>query len=507
MDLLTNIGLGLSVAALPQNLLFCFIGVLLGTLIGVLPGIGAVATMAMLLPITFHLPPATSLIMLAGIYYGAQYGGSTTAILVNLPGEANSVATTLDGYAMAQRGRAGAALAIAAIASFVAGTVATLLICVFGPAMAALALKFGPVEYFSLMVLGLVCSMVLANGSLFKAVVMMVVGIFAGLAGTDASSPMPRLTFGVMEMTDGIDFVAVAVGLFGLTEIMINLEGKPRKVEAVPLRDLFPTKEELKQSTGPIARGTILGSLLGVLPGGGALLASFGAYALEKKISKTPERFGKGAIEGVAAPEAANNAGAQTSFIPLLTLGVPSNAIMAVMAGAMTIQGVVPGPQVMVEHATLFWGMIASMWIGNVMLVVLNLPLVGLWVKLLQMPYRLLFPAIVFFCAIGIYSINSRALDVYLAVGIGVVGYLMVKLGFEATPLVLGFILGPMLEENFKRGMLLAGGDAMTFLERPISAGLLVAAALMLAAMLLPSVKRTREVALREDTSPTPTPP
>jgi putative tricarboxylic transport membrane protein len=472
--------------------------VLLGTLIGVLPGIGAVATMAMLLPITFHLPPATSLIMLAGIYYGAQYGGSTTAILVNLPGEANSVATTLDGYAMARNGRGGAALAIAAIGSFVAGTVATLLIAMFGPGMAALALKFGPVEYFSLMLLGLVCSVVLASGSLFKAVAMIVFGMFLGMAGTDANSPMPRLTFGVMELTEGIDFVAVAVGLFGLTEIMLNLESKPREVQAVPLRELFPTREELRASAGPILRGTVLGSMLGVLPGGGALLASFGAYALEKKISKTPERFGKGAIEGVAAPEAANNAGAQTSFVPLLTLGVPSNAIMAVMAGAMTIQGVIPGPQVMVEHATLFWGMIASMWIGNLMLVVLNLPLVGLWVKLLQVPYRLLFPAIVFFCAIGIYSINNRALDVYLAVGIGLLGYLMVKLGFEGTPLVLGFILGPMMEENFKRAMLLSGGDALTFVQRPISAGLLLAAAVALALMTMPSFKRTRAQAMQE---------
>jgi putative tricarboxylic transport membrane protein len=499
MDLFQNIALGLQVAALPNNLLFCFVGVLMGTLIGVLPGIGAVATMAMLLPITFHLPPATSLIMLAGIYYGAQYGGSTTAILVNLPGEANSVATTLDGYAMAQRGRGGAALAIAAIGSFVAGTVATLLIAMFGPAMAALALKFGPVEYFSLMLLGLVCSMVLASGPLFKALLMIVFGMFLGLAGTDANSPMPRLTFGVMSLADGIDFVAVAVGLFGLSEIMLNLENDPREVQAVPMRELFPTREELKESAMPIVRGTMLGSFLGVLPGGGALLASFGAYALEKKLSKTPERFGKGAIAGVAAPEAANNAGAQTSFIPLLTLGVPSNAIMAVMAGAMTIQGVVPGPQVMTEHASLFWGMIASMWIGNLMLVVLNLPLVGLWVKLLQVPYRLLFPAIVFFCAIGIYSINSRPLDVYLAVGIGVLGYLMVKLGFEGTPLVLGFILGPMMEENFKRAMLLSGGEVSTFVQRPISAGLLAAAAIALALMLMPSVKRTRAEALRED--------
>ena len=499
MDLLQNIGLGLQVAVLPENLLFCFVGVLLGTLIGVLPGIGAVATMAMLLPITFHLAPATSLIMLAGIYYGAQYGGSTTAILVNLPGEANSVVTTLDGYAMAQKGRGGAALAIAAIASFVAGTVSTLLIALFGPAMGALALKFGPTEYFSLILLGLVCSMVLASGSLFKAFVMIIFGMFLGLAGTDPNSPMPRLTFGAMDFADGIDFVAIAVGLFGLTEIILNLESTPREVQPVPLRELFPTREEIRESALPIVRGTMLGSVLGVLPGGGALLASFGAYALEKKLSRTPERFGKGAVAGVAAPEAANNAGAQTSFIPLLTLGVPSNAIMAVMAGAMTIQGIIPGPQVMTEHASLFWGMIASMWVGNVMLVILNLPLVGLWVKLLQVPYRLLYPAIVFFCAIGIYSINSRALDVYLSAGIGVLGYLLIKLGFEATPLVLGFILGPMIEENFKRAMLLSGGDPGTFIERPISAGLIAVSVIALGMMLIPGFKRTRSVALSED--------
>ncbi|MEP9352662.1 tripartite tricarboxylate transporter permease [Xanthobacter sp. KR7-65] len=499
MDLLQNIALGMSVAAGFENLLFCFLGVLLGTLIGVLPGIGAVATMAMLLPLTFHLAPTTSLIMLAGIYYGAQYGGSTTAILVNLPGEANSVATTLDGYAMAKRGRAGAALAIAAIGSFFAGTVSTLLIAQFGPAMAALALKFGPVEYFSLMLLGLVCSMVLAAGALHKAVVMILFGVFLGLAGTDANSPMPRLTFGVDAMADGMSFVAIAVGLFGITEIILNLERDLTRIGAIPLRDLFPTREELRESAGPIVRGTFLGSVLGVLPGGGALLASFGAYALEKKISKTPERFGKGAIAGVAAPEAANNAGAQTSFIPLLTLGVPSNAIMAVMAGAMTIQGVIPGPQVMVEHAPLFWGMIASMWIGNLMLLVLNLPLVGLWVKLLQVPYRLMFPAILFFSAIGVYSIANASFDVYLAVMMGVLGYVMAKLGFEATPLVLGFILGPMMEENFKRAMLLSGGDAATFIERPISAGLLLICALMLGLMLLPSFAKTRQVALKED--------
>ncbi|MGQ3353186.1 MAG: tripartite tricarboxylate transporter permease [Phreatobacter sp.] len=499
MDLIANIGLGFSVAITPVNILFCFVGVLLGTLIGVLPGIGAVATMSMLLPVTFHLPPATSLIMLAGIYYGAQYGGSTTAILVKLPGEASSVATVLDGYAMAQKGRAGAALSIAALASFVAGTVATLLIAVAGPLMAQLALKFGPAEYFSLMVLGLVASVILASGSLAKAIIMILAGAFLGLVGPDANSPMPRLTFGVPALAEGVNFVALAVGFFGISEIILNLEKDLQRVAPVAMRDLFPSREEISRSVGPTLRGTLIGSVLGVLPGGGALLASFGAYAIEKKLSDTPERFGQGAPEGVAAPEAANNAGAQTSFVPLLTLGVPSNAIMAVMAGAMTIQGIAPSPKVMVEHAQLFWGMIASMWVGNLLLVVLNLPLVGLWVKLLQVPYRILYPAILFFCCIGVYSINNSAFDVYLAVGFGVVGYLLIKLGFEPTPLLLGFILAPMMEENLKRAMILSGGSLEPFVTRPISAFLLLATVAMLLLMALPSFKRTRETALNAD--------
>jgi putative tricarboxylic transport membrane protein len=500
MDLFSNIALGLSVAVTPTNIFFCFVGVLVGTLIGVLPGIGAVATMSMLLPATFHLPPTTSLIMLAGIYYGAQYGGSTTAILAKLPGEAASVVTALDGYMMAQKGRAGAALAIAAIASFIAGTVATFLMALFGPLLAKIALQFGPVEYFSLMLLGLVAAITLASGSLIKAVVMILVGVFLGLAGIDANAPLPRLTFGVPELADGINFVALAVGLFGISEIILNLERDLTRVEPVPLRDLFPNRDEFRRSWMPIFRGTALGSLLGVLPGGGALLASFGAYTLEKKVSKNPEQFGQGAIEGVAAPEAANNAGGQTSFIPLLTLGVPSNAIMAVMAGAMAIQGIAPGPQVMQEHASLFWGMIASMWVGNLLLVILNLPLVGLWVKLLQVPYRLLYPAILFFCCMGVYSINNAAFDVYLAVGFGVLGYIFNKLEFDPTPLVLGFILGPMMEENLKRAMILSGGDSTTFIERPISAVLLGCALVLLLLVLFPAFKRTREEALKEAT-------
>jgi putative tricarboxylic transport membrane protein len=497
MDLLANIGLGFSVAFTPVNVLFCFLGVLVGTLVGVLPGVGTVATMSMLLPATFHLPPATSLIMLAGIYYGAQYGGSTTAILVKLPGEASSVATVLDGYAMAQKGRAGAALAIAALASLFAGTVSTLLIAMGGPLMAQVALKFGPTEYFSLMLLGLIASVVLASGSLIKAIAMILIGIFLGLIGPDVNSPIPRLTLGIPALSEGVNFVAIAVGLFGISEILLNLEQKMLRTAPISMRELLPNREEFRRSVGPTVRGTALGSLFGILPGGGPLLASFGAYAIEKKISRTPERFGQGAPEGVAAPEAANNAGAQTSFVPLLTLGVPSNAIMAVMAGAMTIQGIVPSPKVMVEHAPLFWGMIASMWIGNFLLVVLNLPLIGLWVKLLQVPYRILYPTILFFCCIGVYSTGNSAFDVYLAIGLGVAGYVLIKLGFEPTPLLLGFILGPMMEENLKRSFLLSGGSIAPFYERPISLSLLILTAAMLLLMLLPSFKRTRDTALK----------
>jgi TctA family transporter len=381
----------------------------------------------------------------------------------------------------------------------VAGTIATVLIAAFGPWLARLALQFGPVEYFSLMVLGLVASITLASGSIAKAVVMILVGMFLGLAGPDANSPLPRLTFGIPALAEGYNFVALAVGLFGISEIILNLERSLVRVAPVALRELFPTREEFRRCFGPICRGTAIGSVLGVLPGGGALLASFGAYSIEKKLSSEPGRFGTGAIEGVAAPEAANNAGAQTSFIPLLTLGVPSNAIMAVMAGAMTIQGIAPSPKVMTEHATLFWGMIASMWIGNLLLLVLNLPLVGLWVKLLQVPYRILYPLILFFCCIGVYSINNSAFDIYMAVAFGVLGYLMVKLGFEPTPLLLGFILGPMMEENLKRAMILSGGDPSTFVQRPISIVLLAITAVLLAMLLLPGVRRTRETALKTD--------
>jgi len=499
MDLLSNLSLGFGVALQGVNLLYAFFGVLLGTLIGVLPGIGPVATIAMLLPVTFTLPPVSALIMLAGIYYGAQYGGSTTAILVNLPGESSSVVTTLDGYQMARQGRAGAALGIAAIGSFIAGTFATFLIALAAPPLADLALKFGPAEYFSLMVLGLIAATVLAHGSLMKAIAMVVLGLLLGLVGTDVNSGVARFNFAIPELSDGIGFVTVAMGMFGIAEIVANLDtAEKREVFTAKVTNLLPTLKDFKESAGAITRGTVLGSALGILPGGGALLASFAAYTLEKKFARDGSRFGKGDIRGVAAPESANNAGAQTSFIPLLTLGIPSNAVMALMIGAMMIQGIAPGPQVMTEKPDLFWGMIASMWVGNLMLVVLNLPMIGLWIKLLTVPYRLLYPAILLFCCIGVYSINNSAFDIFLMAGFAVLGYVCVKLACEPAPLILGFILGPMMEENLRRALLLSRGDPMTFLTKPISAALLAISALLLLIVVAPVVRKKREEAFQE---------
>jgi putative tricarboxylic transport membrane protein len=500
MTLFSNLALGFGVALTPINLMYCLVGVILGTLIGVLPGIGPVATIAMLLPVTFSLSPITALIMLAGIYYGAQYGGSTSAILVNLPGESSSVVTCLDGYQMARQGRAGVALATAAIGSFFAGCVATLIVAMFAPPLAEVALKFGPSEYFSLMVLGLVAAVVLAHGSVIKAVAMVILGLLLGLVGTDVNSGVLRFAFGISELADGIGFVTVAMGLFGTAEIITNLELKDeREVFTNKVTNMFPTKEDWKRMWKPILRGTFLGSMLGILPGGGALLASFGAYTLEKKVSKYGHEFGKGAIEGVAAPEAANNAGAQTSFIPLLTLGIPSNAVMALMIGAMMIQGIAPGPQVMTEKPQLFWGMIASMWVGNFMLVVLNLPMIGMWIKLLTVPYRILFPSILVFMAIGVYSLSNNPFDVLLMMLFGLLGYIFVKLECEPAPLLLGFILGPLMEENLRRAMLLSRGDPIVFFTKPISAGFLIASILLLIILLLPNIRKKREEAFVED--------
>lgn len=494
MDLISNLGLGFATAASPENLLFCLIGVILGTLIGVLPGIGATATIAMLLPITFQLEPVSSLIMLAGIYYGAQYGGSTTAILINMPGESSSAVTAIDGYQMARRGKAGTALAVAALGSFFAGTVATLLVALFAPPLTVIALKFGAAEYFSLMVLGLVSAIALAHGSILKALAMVVLGLLLGLVGTDIYTGTPRFTLGITEYADGLNFVALAVGVFGIAEILRNLEGEQdRTVLGTNLGGLFPTREDLKLMLAPMVRGTALGSILGILPGGGAVLASFASYTMEKRLSDRPQDFGQGAIAGVAGPESANNAGAQTSFIPLLTLGIPANPVMALMVGAMIIQGIVPGPNVATEQPALFWGIIASMWIGNLMLVVLNLPLIGLWVRLLKVPYHVLFPIIMAFCSIGVYSVNSNVYDLFAVAFFGLLGYALIKLRCEPAPLLLGFVLGPMLEENLRRAMILGRGDPSIFVTRPISAILLALTVGVLVVVLLPSIRKKRD--------------
>ncbi|MDR6632574.1 TctA family transporter [Phyllobacterium sp. 1468] len=500
MDLLNNLVLGFATAASPYNLLFCFIGVILGTLIGVLPGIGATATIAMLLPITFQLEPVSSLIMLAGIYYGAQYGGSTTAILINMPGESSSAVTAIDGYQMARKGRAGAALSIAALGSFFAGTVSTILVAVFAPPLTAVALKFGSPEYFSLMIVGLVSSVALAHGSVVKALGMVVLGLLLGLVGTDIYTGTPRFNLGILELSDGLNFVALAVGVFGIAEILRNLENEhDRDVMIKKVTNLWPTRQDWKEMTAPILRGTVIGSALGILPGGGAILASFASYTVEKRISNTPGEFGKGAVAGVAGPESANNAGAQTSFIPMLTLGIPANPVMALMIGAMIIQGIVPGPNVATEQPALFWGIIASMWIGNLMLILLNLPLIGLWVKLLTIPYYMLFPAIIAFCSIGVYSVNSNVFDLYAVAFFGLIGYGLAKLRCEPAPLLLGFVLGPLLEEHLRRAMIMSRGDPMTFLNRPISLGLLLLAAAVLVVVLLPSIRKKRDEVFVED--------
>jgi TctA family transporter len=501
MDFLSNLALGFATAGAPVNIAFCLLGVILGTLIGVLPGIGATATIAMLLPITFQMEPVTALIMLAGIYYGAQYGGSTTAILINMPGESSSAVTAIDGYQMARQGHAGKALATAAIGSFVAGTVSTLLVALFAPPLTTIALRFGAAEYFSLMVMGLVCSIALAHGSILKALAMVVLGLLLGLVGSDVISGTPRFTLGMPEFADGLNFVALAVGLFGISEILRNLEGEvDRTVLTTRLSGLFPSRADLREMMAPVLRGTALGSALGVLPGGGAVLAAFASYTVEKRISTAPETFGKGALAGVAGPESANNAAAQTSFIPLLTLGIPANPVMALMIGAMIIQGIVPGPNVATEEPALFWGIIASMWIGNLLLVILNLPLIGLWVKLLTVPYKVLFPIIMGFCMIGVYSVRSNVYDLYAVAAFGLLGYVLLKLRCEPAPLLLGFVLGPLLEENLRRAMILGRGDPTVFVTRPISAVILALTVVVVVIVLLPSVRRKRaEVFVEED--------
>ncbi len=499
MDVFANLALGFSVALSLDNLFYCFVGVTLGTFIGVLPGVGPIVTIAVLLPMTFGLPPEGAMIMLAGIYYGAQYGGSTTSILVNLPGEASSVVTCIDGYQMARQGRAGPALAIAAIGSLIAGTIGTVLIALFAPPLTTLALRFSAPEYFSLILMALIGSAVLVHGSLLKGVMMALTGVLVGLVGIDVNTGTPRFTFGFISMLEGVNFVIVAMGLFAFAEIINNLgRSTQQKVYTSDLHGLMPTRADLKASWKAILRGTAVGSFFGILPGAGAATAAFSAYMLEKKVSKEPWRFGKGAIEGVAAPESANNAAAQTAFIPTLTLGVPGSATMALMLGALMIQGIDPGPRIMIDHPALFWGLIASMWIGNFMLVVLNLPLIRLWVMILKVPYRWLYPSIMMFSCVGIYTVNGSTTDLVLAAMFGFIGYVFMKLDCEPAPFILGLVLGPMLEENFRRALIFSQGDPAIFVLRPISAGFLLVTAILLVSMILPAVRRGKDEALRE---------
>jgi putative tricarboxylic transport membrane protein len=499
MELVDNLGLGLETAIRWENLLYCFIGVVLGTAVGVLPGIGPTATIGLLVPITFGLDAVSALIMLAGIYYGAQYGGSTTAILINLPGESSAAVTAIDGHEMARKGRAGPALAAAAIGSFFAGTVATTIVVLFAPPLAAVALTFGSAEFFSLVVLGLIASVTLARGSTVKALAMIILGLLFGTVGRDLFSGAPRFTFGIGELDGGINFVSVAVGMFGVAEILRNLEDeKTRTLVTKTISNLWPTREDLRRITAPILRGTVLGSALGILPGAGHVLASFGAYAIEKRVSRRKEEFGHGAIEAVAAPESANNAAAQTSFIPLLTLGIPAHPVMALMLGAFIIHGIQPGPQIINTQPALFWGLIVSMWIGNLFLVVLNLPLIGIWVRMLTIPYRILYPAIIAFAAIGTFSIDQSIWDVFAVALFGILGYVLIKLGCEPAPLLLGFVLGPLLEDHLRRALIISRGDPTIFVQRPVSAVLLALALGAIAIAVLPTIRRRREVVFAE---------
>jgi putative tricarboxylic transport membrane protein len=499
IDLFAALGHGFSVAATPINLLFCLIGAVCGTLIGVLPGLGPVATISLLLPATYALDPVGAIIMLAGIYYGAQYGGSTTAILVNIPGESTSVVTAIDGYKMAQQGRAGEALAIAAIGSFIAGCFGTIVIALLGPPLALMTQKFASPDYFSLMVLGLVSAVVLANGSAFRAVAMIFLGLLLGMVGMDINTGEARMTFGLIELSDGINFVALVMGLFGVAEVISNLEGvSTRIVNHSKINSIWPSFKVLRGAWGAVMRGTLLGTIFGILPGGGATIASFSSYALEKRVSKTPERFGNGAIEGVAGPESANNAAAQTSFVPLLTMGIPTSATMALLVGALTLHGIAPGPTIITRQPDLFWGLIASMFIGNAMLVVINLPMIGLWVRLLNVPYRILYLIIAVVCAIGVYSVNNSSFDIYMTVGFTALGYILRKLDAEPAPLLMGFVLGPMVEENFRRSLITSHGDPMVFLQRPISLVLLLLSAGLLISIVLPSISKRRTEVFQE---------
>jgi putative tricarboxylic transport membrane protein len=493
MDISDGLLIGLQSAMQPITLLYCFIGVFLGTLIGVLPGIGALATISLLLPITYHIPPTAAIVMLAGVYYGAQYGGSTASILLNLPGTPSSAVACLDGYPMAKKGRAGVALFMTTIASFVGSMLGIAMLVAFAPGIAELGLKFGPAEYFSMMLLGLVAASTMASGSPLKGLAMVILGLLLGTVGTDVNSGQARFDFGVPELMDGINLVALAMGVFGISEVIsgINQKREGEVKEKINFRTMTPTKDDVKRSIFPMLRGTGIGSFFGALPGTGASIASFMSYAVEKKVSKTPERFGHGAIEGVTAPESANNAAAQTAFVPTLSLGIPGDAVMALMLGALIIHGIQPGPLLMTQQPELFWGLIVSFGIGNIMLMVLNLPLIGLWVAILRIPYNVLYPAILVFISLGVYSVNNNTFDVFMVAGIGVLGYAMAVFKFEAAPLLLGFVLGPLMEENLRRALLLSRGDMMTFLDRPISLAFLCFCAALLVWSAIATLRET----------------
>ncbi len=497
MDLADNLMTGFSVAFQPHNIFFCFIGVLIGTLIGVLPGIGPVGAMSILLPITFGISPVTAIIMLSGIYYGAQYGGSTTSILVGIPGEAASVVTMLDGHQMALQGRAGPALGIAAFGSFIAGTIGIIGLMLLAPPLASIALRFGPPEYFTLMIMGLVILTYLAQKSMAKSLMMAGVGVLAGVVGLDTMTGLPRFTFGISDLLDGIGIAPLAMGLFGVSEILLNVEKTIKQgVVVSQVKNLLPSRQDWKESFAPIMRGSFLGFLLGILPGGGAVLSSFISYGTEKRISKTPEKFGHGAIAGVAGPEAANNAAAQAAFIPLLTLGIPANAVMGILLGALMIHGITPGPLMIQKNPELFWGTVTSMYIGNAMLLVLNLPLIGLWVRLLRVRYAVLFPLILFIALIGAYVINGSEMDLYLMLFFGVVGYLMRKFDYEPAPLILAYVLSPILEDSLRQSLIISGGSMGIFVSRPIAAGFLFVAALLLISAVLPAIRKKRNALL-----------
>jgi putative tricarboxylic transport membrane protein len=501
MDIIAGLSQGFSVALQPINLLYCFIGVFIGTLVGVLPGIGPVSAMSLLLPVTLSGTPESGIIMMAGIYYGSMYGGSTTSVLVNIPGEAASVVTCIDGHAMAKQGRAGPALGIAALGSFAAGTFALVALMLVAPSLARVAIAFGPPEYFSLMVLGLTVLSFLSQGAMAKSLLMAAIGVILGLIGIDQITAQPRLTFGRLELLDGVGLVPIVMGLFGVAEILSNLEQElKREVIKARIGGLWPSLQDWTASKWAIVRGTLLGFFLGILPGGGAVIASFASYAIEKKVSKTPERFGHGAIEGVAGPEAANNAAAGGAFIPLMTLGIPPNVVMALLLGAFIVHGLQPGPLLMTQRPDLFWGIVASMYIGNVMLLVLNMPLIGMWVQVLKLPYRILFPLILMFCIVGVFASGNASFDVLLMVIFGVLGYLMRKFGYEPAPLVLAFVLGPMLENNLRKSLILSHGDFQIFIARPISAVCLLLAVAALAAPLLPALARRRATIAASET-------